>query len=550
VLAAEESAHSMAPTDAAAAGSIESSPGARAARWLAELAFWGTAAWLLLHRLGDFPLKDWDEAIYAEVVRELLRTGDWLTMHYNHDVYFNKPPLYFWLAQAPMRLFGFSEWSSRLPGVLFGAATLWQTRRWGDELGGRLAGMVAGLVLLTSGMFLENGSRHATPDSLLLLLSVAALRSQWLARRGSRPRWLAPLLLGLAVLTKGAAAIALLATLLAIHVLLADHRRWSRRDYLLGAAACCLPVLPWYLAQTLVNGEAFWLKHGYWSVWQRLTVAGAPAATHAHGPAFYLEFLASHLRHLWPVGVLAAMLALPSRAGAPAGRPAAAAAATREAGITLAAASAVTVLLFSLSRNKAWWYVLPAIPPLALLCGLVARAAWERLGGRRWRAAALLALLAVQAALLAREAQATLAGQVANGQRAFGTLAYLARAAEQASRERGLARPILVFPRESPTVAVYVSFPVVIDPACEERLAAADPPPWPPHDGAFLIVRAATVPAPGHGQGPRVIAERSGWRLVLTGAPQAGDGAGSGDGETAQPTGASRPGSRPPASRP
>ena len=74
-------------------------------------AFWLVAAVVLLYRLGDFPLKDFDEAGYAEVAREMLRTGDYLTLHFNHAEFFEKPPLYFWASQLVIRALGFSEFS-------------------------------------------------------------------------------------------------------------------------------------------------------------------------------------------------------------------------------------------------------------------------------------------------------------------------------------------------------------------------------------------------------------------------------------------------------
>jgi len=226
--------------------------------WILGALFAVLAAGVLLYRLGDFPLEDWDEASYAAVIRELLRTGDQVTMHYNQLPYYNKPPLYFWIGQVPMRVLGFSEFSARLPGVMFGGMALAATVGLGAALGGFGVGGAAGLLMLCNAMFLENGSRHASPDSLLLFCTVAAIWAQWESRRRPEMRLVVAALAAAAFMTKGAAAFSLWATLALLHVLLQDHKRWTRADYVRTVVVMVVIIAPWYAAQTIKNGVAFW----------------------------------------------------------------------------------------------------------------------------------------------------------------------------------------------------------------------------------------------------------------------------------------------------
>ena len=61
-----------------------------------------------------------NEGMYAEIGREMLVSGNWLTPHVNGSVYLNKPPLLFWLTALELRVGGFNE----LPRLISGLATL------------------------------------------------------------------------------------------------------------------------------------------------------------------------------------------------------------------------------------------------------------------------------------------------------------------------------------------------------------------------------------------------------------------------------------------
>src|SRR5215831_8048548 len=119
---------------------------ASAARWL---------PWLLL-ATGWFatiqvrPMLDPDEGRYAETPREMLASGDWITPRLNDLKYFEKPPLQYWMTAASYRVFGVSEWSSRLWsfGLAFACIPLvfgWTRRLYGDA-----AGRTAALALAVS----------------------------------------------------------------------------------------------------------------------------------------------------------------------------------------------------------------------------------------------------------------------------------------------------------------------------------------------------------------------------------------------------------------
>ena len=55
------------------------------------------AACIFFAGLGDYPLLDPDEGRYAEIPREMIESGDYITPHLNYVKYYEKPPLYYWL---------------------------------------------------------------------------------------------------------------------------------------------------------------------------------------------------------------------------------------------------------------------------------------------------------------------------------------------------------------------------------------------------------------------------------------------------------------------
>ena len=74
--------------------------------------------------LGKVPLFDWDEINFAESAREMIRTGDYLTVKINYLPFWEKPPLFIWMQVLSMKLIGVSEFSARFPNAVGGIITL------------------------------------------------------------------------------------------------------------------------------------------------------------------------------------------------------------------------------------------------------------------------------------------------------------------------------------------------------------------------------------------------------------------------------------------
>ena len=80
---------------------------------IALIALWG---FIYLAGCGyPPPLLDDADTVHAEAAREIVETGDWVTLHVNKIRYLEKAPLMYWSAAVSYKLFGVSEFSSRLP---------------------------------------------------------------------------------------------------------------------------------------------------------------------------------------------------------------------------------------------------------------------------------------------------------------------------------------------------------------------------------------------------------------------------------------------------
>jgi len=74
--------------------------------------------------LGQVHLFDWDEINFAEAAREMIVTGDYLTVQIDYQPFWEKPPLFIWMQAFSMNIFGINEFAARFPNAVCGIVTL------------------------------------------------------------------------------------------------------------------------------------------------------------------------------------------------------------------------------------------------------------------------------------------------------------------------------------------------------------------------------------------------------------------------------------------
>ncbi len=160
------------------------------------------------------PLVDSDEGLHASVAQRMVEKGDWIVPRLLDKPFLDKPILYFWAIAASLKIFGMSEAAVRLPGLLFGMLGMLTTAVIAWRMLGRLTGLIAGLFYAS--MFLPVALvQLPTHDVALVFWINLALLCFWESDRGGSQRraWTwsvaAGVVLGLAILTKGLAGVAL-----------------------------------------------------------------------------------------------------------------------------------------------------------------------------------------------------------------------------------------------------------------------------------------------------------------------------------------------------
>lgn len=100
------------------------------------------SALLFVPFLGGVHLFDWDEINFAESAREMIVTGDYLTVQINFQPFWEKPPLFIWMQVLSMKLFGINEFAARFPNAICGILTLLVLYNIGRKIRNNLFGIL------------------------------------------------------------------------------------------------------------------------------------------------------------------------------------------------------------------------------------------------------------------------------------------------------------------------------------------------------------------------------------------------------------------------
>jgi 4-amino-4-deoxy-L-arabinose transferase-like glycosyltransferase len=320
---------------------------------------------VFLAGLGAYPLLEPDEGRYTEIPREMLSSGDFVTPHLNGVLYFEKPPLYYWLNAAALTLPGRPEIVCRLAGVLFGLAGIGLAWALGRSIGGPRVGLVSAVVLGSSPLWIAL-SRATIIDMTLTFFLSATLTCFWLAQekdrgeRGERLLWYGMFsAAALATLAKGLIGFVIPGAVIFFYLLFARRWRLLLRVPWIGGTALFLAIaLPWHVLAARRNPDFLW----FYFVHEHFQRYATPEADRQAPFWFFAAILGLGLLP-WSGAIPAAARLFRRGTGGLRLRD-------RPGLIFLACWAGFVFLFFSASQSKLVPYILPAMPPLAVLIAL------------------------------------------------------------------------------------------------------------------------------------------------------------------------------------
>jgi 4-amino-4-deoxy-L-arabinose transferase-like glycosyltransferase len=245
---------------------VQTSPAETSGAWMVLLIVCLVTAAIYLGCIISPPsLMDDVDAVQAQIARNMLASGDWVSARLDGVLYLEKSPLIYWLIALSYKLFGVSDWAARIPIALSSIALALVTAAFGIWAFGRRVGLYAGLCMGTCvGLFLF--TRILIPDVTLTLTVALAMWSflRALDREEAHPQAWALLLaanVGIGLLLKSLIAVVFPVAAGILYLLFTKElflrETWQRLRPFRGLLLALLIAAPWHVLATIRNPPYF-----------------------------------------------------------------------------------------------------------------------------------------------------------------------------------------------------------------------------------------------------------------------------------------------------
>ncbi len=202
---------------------------------------------LFFYKLGQSSLQSWDEAWYAEISRNILKSGDLFNLTWANKPYFDHPSFGFWMNALSFKIFGVSEFSARLMSAIFGLSSVLIIYLLGKELFNRTVGLLSALALPSATWFLyrsRTGNLDVYLETLFLLTLFLGIKLN------QNRKFLVPFTISLSALflTKTMVPFTILPALV---VIFWNNKSLARKDILQGTLLFFVISGSWFLTQII-----------------------------------------------------------------------------------------------------------------------------------------------------------------------------------------------------------------------------------------------------------------------------------------------------------
>ena len=327
------------------------------------IALLAICSFIIFFKIGDYPLIDYDEAIYAQVAKESFNGGNQINLHwlgddglYKSGNWFEKPPLMIWLIEAGYLVFGVNEGGARFWVGVFSlftiALTFFYTKTiWGSER----AALLSVVAYFLSYHFIYNTSalKLDIPVGFFIFLSLFLFQTLYNKPNNIFWFWIS---LAIGVMIKSAIALLPLMIIFVYSCVVADFKYLYLKRFWLGFGIFLIIILPWHIQQSVGFGGIFWDEYLSYHMLNRLTrsVEGSGKNIFYYANLFYKQGVIFLTFFLLSMGYFT-LNALKKR----------------RSYLFVLIAAVVIVGFFSLASTKMSAYILPLYPYLAIMIAVM-----------------------------------------------------------------------------------------------------------------------------------------------------------------------------------
>lgn len=320
------------------------------------------ALFFIFVNLGKNSLIDYDEAIYAKVAKNIIESGDWLTLRWKDmdSVWFEKPPLYMWSTALLFKLTGFGEFAARFTSALAGLLGIVFVYLSGKRFYNKTTGIISALIM-TSVIHYMYYARNGMLDVTVTFFILSSLYFFYKAYKQDKHfLWfylLSGALIGLGVMTKsiiGLLPLVIIGAYVFIDKLFINKKAvFSFKGFLLLTLGLLTTAGPWHAYSYYIHGQEFLDEYLLEHIFKR----GMTGLGHKAPLLWYLEVIKVSFR-IWILAFIPGFLVLPFLDKE-----------KRNPFLFLFLAISIIFIFFSSSEDKLQWYIIPIYPFLALIAG-------------------------------------------------------------------------------------------------------------------------------------------------------------------------------------
>lgn len=237
----------------------------------------GAFAILIFYRLGDRPVLNYDESIYAQVAREAMQNQSQLGFTWLGNIaerrptkmWFEKPPVMIWLVEVSYHVFGINEFAARFWTAIFAILTLPLTFLFAKKMSQSFLAAILAVAAFFIAFQFDDFSSVLQLDIPVGFCVLLGLFSFWQSRENDKFYFLFWAALGLGLMIKSVIGLLPLPIILFFSLLAKDFYYLKRKNFWFGFLLFLAIVLPWHIIEQIRYGREFWQQYLFYHLLDR-----------------------------------------------------------------------------------------------------------------------------------------------------------------------------------------------------------------------------------------------------------------------------------------